>query len=107
MSGMTQSKWRWSWQFSVRLLVIGGAIPFAAIAPCFANGIASLHAFSGNYVLAQITPDGTLGAESSVATPNVNMKGHSADRIDGGAIRGTNLFHSFSQFNVDNGQRVY
>lgn len=107
MSGMTQSKWRWSWQFSVRLLVIGGAIPFAAIAPCFANGIASLHALSGNYVLAQITPDGTLGAESSVTTPNVNIKGHSADRIDGGAIRGTNLFHSFSQFNVDNGQRVY
>jgi len=107
MSGMIQSRQYWGWQFSVRLLVIGGAIPFAANAPCFANGIASLHALSGNYTLAQITPDGTLGAESSVATPNVNIKGHSADRIGGGAIRGTNLFHSFSQFNVDNEQRVY
>lgn len=57
--------------------------------------------------IAQITPDQTLGAESSVITPNVNIKGSPGDRIDGGATRGANLFHSFSEFNVGDGGRVY
>ncbi|GET42647.1 two-partner secretion domain-containing protein [Microseira wollei] len=57
--------------------------------------------------LAQITPDASLGAESSVVTPNVSINGSAGDRIDGGAIRGANLFHSFQQFNVGEGQRVY
>jgi filamentous hemagglutinin family protein len=56
---------------------------------------------------AQITPDATLGAESSRLTPNVVIQGGNADRIDGGATRGGNLFHSFSQFNVADGQRLY
>jgi len=63
--------------------------------------------FWGNIALAQITPDATLGAESSLITPNTNIKGIPADRIDGGAVRGTSLFHSFQDFNVGNGQRVY
>ncbi|NEO74281.1 MAG: hypothetical protein F6K52_33685, partial [Moorea sp. SIO3H5] len=50
--------------------------------------------------LAQITPDNTLGNESSVVTPNVDVKGALADLIEGGAIRESNLFHSFSDFNV-------
>ena len=49
--------------------------------------------------LAQIVPDNTLGAESSVVTPDV-IGGIESDRIDNGAIRGTNLFHSFEQFNI-------
>ncbi|MEA5598201.1 S-layer family protein [Rivularia sp. UHCC 0363] len=57
--------------------------------------------------LAQITPDTTLGAESSVITPNINIKGATADQIDGGAIRNSNLFHSFREFNIKDGQRVY
>lgn len=57
--------------------------------------------------LAQIVPDRTLGTESSQITPNVNIRGQRGDRIDGGAARGSNLFHSFSEFNVNNGQRVY
>lgn len=56
---------------------------------------------------AQIIPDATLGAESSIITPNVNIKGSPANQIDGGATRGANLFHSFSEFNVSNGGRVY
>ncbi|MEH2172103.1 two-partner secretion domain-containing protein [Nostoc sp.] len=60
-----------------------------------------------NHALAQITPDGTLGNNSSIITPNVNIKGLTADRIDGGAIRGANLFHSFQEFNVGESQRVY
>ncbi|MEH1940459.1 MAG: filamentous hemagglutinin N-terminal domain-containing protein [Nostoc sp.] len=62
---------------------------------------------SENHALAQITPDGTLGNNSSRITPNVNIKGGAADRIDGGATRGTNLFHSFQEFNVGELQRVY
>ena len=60
-----------------------------------------------NHALAQITPDGTLGNNSSRITPNVNIKGLPADRIDGGAIRGANLFYSFQEFNVKELQRVY
>lgn len=55
----------------------------------------------------QITPDSTLGAERSVVTPNGNIQGLPATLIQGGATRGVNLFQSFSQFNVGDGQRVY
>ncbi|BAY13421.1 two-partner secretion domain-containing protein [Calothrix sp. NIES-2098] len=58
-------------------------------------------------VFAQITPDNTLGSERSVITPNVQKQGDLIDRIDGGAIRGSNLFHSFQDFNVGDRQRVY
>ncbi|NEO36262.1 MAG: S-layer family protein [Moorea sp. SIOASIH] len=57
--------------------------------------------------LGQITPDNTLGNESSVVTPNVDVKGALADLIEGGAIRDSNLFHSFSDFNVGEMGRVY
>ena len=57
--------------------------------------------------LAQIAPDTSLGSENSVVTPEVEIKGETADRIDGGAIRDRNLFHSFDEFNIDAGQRVY
>jgi filamentous hemagglutinin family protein len=58
-------------------------------------------------VLAQITPDNSLGTEPSIVTPNVQHQGNAIERIDGGAIRGSNLFHSFQEFNVGNQQRVY
>jgi len=64
-------------------------------------------AFLSLPTLAQIVPDSTLGSESSQVTPNVNVGGSLGDRIDGGAVRGSSLFHSFSEFNVNNGQRVY
>ncbi|MFP5275411.1 two-partner secretion domain-containing protein, partial [Coleofasciculus sp.] len=60
-----------------------------------------------NPVLAQMTPDTTLGAENSIVTPNVEIKGLPADLIEGGAIRDTNLFHSFEEFNITEGGRVY
>ncbi|MDB9379357.1 filamentous hemagglutinin N-terminal domain-containing protein [Nodularia sphaerocarpa] len=62
---------------------------------------------SGDFAKAQITPDSSLGAESSMLTPNVSIDGLPADRIDGGAIRGTSLFHSFREFNIGDGQRVF
>ncbi|MEP0898011.1 filamentous hemagglutinin N-terminal domain-containing protein [Leptolyngbya boryana FACHB-1624] len=52
---------------------------------------------------AQILPDGTLGSERSQIVPRLG----GGEQIAGGTIRGGNLFHSFSSFNVGNGQRVY
>ncbi|MBD2201049.1 S-layer family protein [Calothrix sp. FACHB-1219] len=64
-------------------------------------------AFFNYPAVAQITKDDTLGTESSVITPNVTIKGAAGDRIDGGAIRDTNLFHSFQEFNIEEGKKVY
>ena len=58
-------------------------------------------------VLAQILPDRTLGTERSVVVPNVTIKGVPSDRIDGGALRGVSLFHSFLEFNVREGRGAY
>ena len=57
-------------------------------------------------IAAQITPDATLGAEPSIVNPGL-VSGSPADLIQGGAIRGGNLFHSFTDFNVGSTQRVY
>ncbi|HEY9702770.1 MAG TPA: filamentous hemagglutinin N-terminal domain-containing protein, partial [Allocoleopsis sp.] len=49
--------------------------------------------------IAQIIPDHTLGQENSIITPNLI--------IEGGAIRGNNLLHSFQEFNVNSLEKVY
>jgi filamentous hemagglutinin family protein len=59
-------------------------------------------AFSGNNTLAQLTPDTTLGSENSTVTST-----GAVDSINGGATRGTNLFHSFEEFNVGEGRSAY
>ncbi len=69
--------------------------------------LCSLILLSSTPAYSQINPDNTLGTESSLITPNVPINGANADRIDGGAVRGSNLFHSFTQFNINDGQRVY
>jgi filamentous hemagglutinin family protein len=56
---------------------------------------------------AQVSSDRTLGTENSIVTPNIIIKGISSDRIDGGAIRGNNLFHSFSELSVSEGGAIY
>lgn len=58
-------------------------------------------------VQAQLIPDAILGTERSQVIPNVLINGELSDRIDGGAVRANNLFHSFSEFNINNSQRVY
>ncbi len=63
--------------------------------------------FCPNEVIAQIIPDSSLGNEASKVTPNATIKENPADLIEGGAVRGSNLFHSFSEFNIGEGQRVY
>ncbi|MUG97803.1 filamentous hemagglutinin N-terminal domain-containing protein [Scytonema sp. UIC 10036] len=80
---------------------------------CWRLGVASFLALgevslsSGDYIRAQIIPDDTLGAESSILTPNIGVGEIPTDRIDGGARRGVNLFHSFREFNVGDRQRVF
>jgi filamentous hemagglutinin family protein len=58
-------------------------------------------------VFAQIKADQTLGTENSVVNQDVIIKGIQSDRIDGGAKRGANLFHSFSQFIILEGRGAY
>jgi filamentous hemagglutinin family protein len=84
--------------FAKKIALLGGlAIPTVSYA----------NAFLHTSALAQISPDETLGVERSVITPNVNIKDATADQVDGGATRGSNLFHSFREFNIKDGQRVY
>jgi filamentous hemagglutinin family protein len=52
---------------------------------------------------AQLVPDNTLGSEQSIVNPINSQR----SQIEGGAIRGTNLFHSFQEFNIQNGASVY
>ena len=52
---------------------------------------------------AQIIPDQTLGAENSRVTPLEP----GLELIEGGAIRGRHLFHSFREFNIQAGNSAY
>ena len=56
--------------------------------------------------LAQIVPDRTLGTENS-RTVSDTINNLPSDRIEGGASRGVNLFHSFREFNVGEGRGAY
>jgi filamentous hemagglutinin family protein len=56
--------------------------------------------------IAQIIPDNTLGPESSRTVPDT-INNLPSDRIDGGARRGSSLFHSFGEFNIGEGRGAY
>ncbi|MFW9258029.1 filamentous hemagglutinin N-terminal domain-containing protein [Nostoc sp. CALU 546] len=79
---------------------------------CWELGIVSTLAIAGaltffeSFALAQIQRDGTLGSESSIITPKL-IDGQPIDQIDGGAVRGTNLYHSFEQFSVSAGSTAH
>ncbi len=70
-------------------------------------GLILLTVFSSHSSLAQVIPDNSLGEESSVVIPNATIGNELTDLIEGGAIRGNNLFHSFEQFSIVEGGRVY
>ncbi|MEG3975665.1 hypothetical protein QT970_13735, partial [Microcoleus sp. herbarium8] len=55
---------------------------------------------------AQIVPDSSLGPESSRAVSDT-INNLPSDRITGGATRGSNLFHSFGEFNIKEGRGAY
>lgn len=80
---------RWL-QFGLVFVISYGTTAVQAISP------------DDGVLIAQIIPDDTLGNESSTVINDNNI-----DRVDGGAIRGANLFHSFQEFSVVNGQQVY
>lgn len=61
-----------------------------------------LSVFSPLKSLAQVVPDNTLGSESS----KINSIDELRSRIEGGAIRGDSLFHSFEEFGVTEGASV-
>ncbi|MFN6516004.1 MAG: filamentous hemagglutinin N-terminal domain-containing protein [Nostoc sp. CreGUA01] len=54
-----------------------------------------------------IIPDNTLGSDRSLVTPLDTINNLPVDLIDGGAVRGINLFHSFQEFNVSEGRAAY
>lgn len=71
-------------------------------------GIATVgYVFPAVPVLAQIVPDNTLRLDNSVVVPNQTIRGIPSDRIEGGAVRGNNLFHSFQEFNIDVGRGAF
>ncbi len=76
----------------------------SSLALVWAIGGGASHSAFGQ---SQIIPDATLGAEPSVVFPNVPFRGLPTEQIEGGTIRGKNLFHSFEQFNVDTGRGAY
>ncbi|MEH2246736.1 two-partner secretion domain-containing protein [Nostoc sp.] len=87
---MSQNRNSWYWELGiVSTLVIAGVLTLAE-----------------SFALAQIQKDATLGSESSIITPKL-IDGHPIDQIDGGAVRGTNLFHSFEQFSVSAGRTAH
>lgn len=80
------------------------SIPWITLSLIFA-WLCSLGAMQS--VQAQVIPDSSLGNESSIVTPQATIDSVKEKLIEGGAIRGKNLFHSFSDFNVENGNAVY
>jgi filamentous hemagglutinin family protein len=64
--------------------------------------------FSQTSAFAQsnIVPDNTLGAEKSEVFP-LDSRDLNKNVITGGAVRGSNLFHSFQEFNVGLGREAY
>jgi len=75
----------------VNSLVLGGTLTLTS---CLA--IAS----SGNYAWAQISSDGTVGSQVNSPIPGTFL-------INGGTTRGSNLFHSFSEFSVPSNGFAY
>ncbi|MBW4662980.1 MAG: filamentous hemagglutinin N-terminal domain-containing protein [Chroococcus sp. CMT-3BRIN-NPC107] len=69
-------------------------------------GVSGAIAFSEDCAFAQIAADETLGGENSIVIPQDPL-GFPVHQIEGGAIRETNLFHSFKQFSVLTGRGAY
>lgn len=64
------------------------------------------NAANAQAVNAQIVPDRSLGAERSRLVPD-RINDLPVDRIEGGAVRGRHLFHSFREFNVRGRRGAY
>ena len=80
----------WQWAIAIRLGMIG------SIGLSMPSAVAQ----------SVIVPDNTLGAERS-GVVSLDPAGFRVDVINGGAVRGLNLFHSFQEFNVAANRGVY
>lgn len=80
---------------------------FKSYSVLFASAISLFGQVSLGY--AQIVPDSTLGQHPSVVSPVVvnGQPASNTSNISGGVTNGSNLFHSFSEFNVSNNSAVY
>ncbi|MEM9005574.1 MAG: filamentous hemagglutinin N-terminal domain-containing protein [Cyanobacteria bacterium P01_F01_bin.86] len=59
-------------------------------------------------LISQAIPDSSLGTEASSVRPaETNIGGQPTNLVEGGAVRGNTLFHSFSTFNIDDQQQLY
>lgn len=54
-----------------------------------------------NRTQAEIVPDATLKVNSQVVSPETNV-----EQVIGGTVAGSNLFHSFEKFNINEGNKV-
>lgn len=52
-------------------------------------------------------PDDTLGELEQSTVNRATIRGLPGDRIEGGAIRESNFFHSFQDFSINEGQAAY
>jgi filamentous hemagglutinin family protein len=86
-------------------MLLPRAVSFGVIRACAVS--LSLVGFIGVPASAQILPDTTLGVEQSQVNPNAVIRNQPGSLIEGGALRGQNIFHSFSDFNVAAGSRVF
>ena len=87
---MNQCLKHWCWQFRAINCLVWGLVTFSE---------------SNAWAQSQITPDNTLGAESSIVLPHPD--GLPSEVISGGAERDENLFHSFDTFNIAEGWEAY
>ena len=69
--------------------------------------ISLMSCFFSCQTVAQITPDQSLGNENSIIIHEQVIKNIPSDLIEGGAVRGGNLFHSFTEFNINEGRGAY
>jgi filamentous hemagglutinin family protein len=86
-------------------MLLPRAVSFGVIRACAVS--LGLVGFVGIPAIAQILPDATLGVERSQVNPNAVIRNQPGTLIEGGALRGQNLFQSFSDFNVAEGSRVF
>lgn len=56
---------------------------------------------------AQVIPDNSLDQEKSTVNQNINVNNIPSILIQGGASRGSSLFHSFKEFSIPVGQGAY
>ncbi|MEM7065800.1 MAG: filamentous hemagglutinin N-terminal domain-containing protein [Cyanobacteria bacterium P01_B01_bin.77] len=81
---------------------IAGHVLFVGRVVAISTALPLTHTFI-TLASAQVIPDASLGGNPSVIVPESAIR----NRIEGGLTNGSNLFHSFQDFNIDTGQAVY